>query len=233
MINLKFKLKQYHKLARHGRLSLYEIDALTLIGFPWQVSLDRRWYEWFEQLIQFHKKFGHCNVPLKQRSLARWCIKQRIRKQAGTISIKEIELLDHIGFCWEPRNEKWEKNFSNLRVFYLKYNHCNVPLSVRPLGRWCIKQRYLRQKGCLGNEKIAQLNGIGFNWDPRDERWEKKFDLLKQFKKENGHCNVPRSYGSIGLWCNKQRQWKRENKLSVERIRKLTSMGFFKSERLS
>ena len=35
--------------------------------------------------------------------------------------------------------------------------------------------------------------------------WEKRFEELIFFLQENGHCNVPRNYGSLGNWVQKQR----------------------------
>ena len=56
---------------------------------------------------------------------------------------------------------------------------------------------------------------------------------LAQYSAENGHCNVPKRYGPLGNFVNKQRQLHRKhimegqrNSLTPQRIRVLEQMGF-------
>ena len=52
---------------------------------------------------------------------------------------------------------------------------------------------------------------------------------LAEFKREFGHCNVPRSYKrnpQLGRWCDTQRQLLKNGKLSQDRIDKLYELGF-------
>jgi hypothetical protein len=42
----------------------------------------------------------------------------------------------------------------------------------------------------------------------KDRTWEESFELLKGFKEEHGHCNVPDKYKEdpkLGKWVSKQR----------------------------
>jgi hypothetical protein len=54
---------------------------------------------------------------------------------------------------------------------------------------------------CKGNgkitqERISKLEGIGFEWDPQNAKWEIMFQRLKNFKVciylDEYRCNVPR-----------------------------------------
>jgi hypothetical protein len=62
----------------------------------------------------------------------------------------------------------------------------------------------------------------------RELAWEKGFVSLKQFKAREKHCRVPRVYEDggfkLGTWVVNQRN--RRGALSVERRRKLDSIGF-------
>jgi hypothetical protein len=52
---------------------------------------------------------------------------------------------------------------------------------------------------------------------------------LEEFKREYGHCNVPRSYErnpQLGIWCNNHRPLFKNGKLSQDRIDKLNELGF-------
>ena len=59
----------------------------------------------------------------------------------------------------------------------------------------------------LGRDRIDKLNDIGFQWRLRPERvpWEDRFEALKQYKAENGHCRVPMSIPELGKWAKYQR----------------------------
>ena len=55
------------------------------------------------------------------------------------------------------------------------------------------------------------------------------FSELCKFKKENGHCNVPRGYKKapkLATWVSVQRNVFKKNKLPKERLEKLTKLGF-------
>jgi hypothetical protein len=46
--------------------------------------------------------------------------------------------------------------------------------------------------GKITPERIARLEGMGFEWDPQRAQWNHMFEKLKQFKEEVGHCKVPK-----------------------------------------
>lgn len=62
------------------------------------------------------------------------------------------------------------------------------------------KRRGARQY--LDDEKVRRLDEIGFTWAFKKvtKSWEERFEDLVQFRSENGHCNVPRGFGSLGEW---------------------------------
>ena len=49
-------------------------------------------------------------------------------------------------------------------------------------------------------ERIVKLEDIGFIWSALDAQWEVRFQKLKAYKEERGHCNVPSAGGSSGIW---------------------------------
>lgn len=56
--------------------------------------------------------------------------------------------------------------------------------------------------------------------------WSVKYNLLKKFKAQNGHCNVPRRNEDLGRWVNNMRLVYKNKKLAKERIEKLEKLGF-------
>jgi hypothetical protein len=64
----------------------------------------------------------------------------------------------------------------------------------------------------------------------RQLQWEEKYLLLKQFKKREGHCNVPALFHTedgikLGLWVAHQRRVKKKEKLDPDRQHHLEEIG--------
>ena len=89
----------------------------------------------------------------------------------------------------------------------------------------------------LSPDRIERLEEIGFKWHVHNASFDKRCHELVAFKKEFGHCNVPRSYKgnpSLRNWCNimrnayskKQKGNKIRSNLSQDRIERLEEIGF-------
>jgi len=64
---------------------------------------------------------------------------------------------------------------------------------------------------------------------PAQERWEKYFGALVEYKNTSGNCNVPQDWQKnppLGRWVGQQRFRRSTGKLSAERIQRLNSIGF-------
>lgn len=59
------------------------------------------------------------------------------------------------------------------------------------------------QLGFVAQDTIDTLDSINFDWDPRSSKFERRFEELKAFKAQYGHCNVPVTYHenpNLGTW---------------------------------
>jgi hypothetical protein len=97
------------------------------------------------------------------------------------------------------------------------------------------------RNGKITQEQIDKLNEAGFVWDtgftkPKHQTpilpWEERFAHLVEYKRINGHTNVPRSVPELGNFVHSQRRACREqmkgkkSTLTTERLTKLTGIGF-------
>lgn len=168
-----------------------------------------------------------------------------------------IAQLEEVGFKWALQRHttmrSWSERFAQLEEFKKSNGHCNVPIryKVNPsLGQWVSTQRqeysnYQNgKKSNMNKERITRLEAVEFCWSLRDtakmaprKSWDMHFAALKEFKKENGHCDVrvrskQHPTGSLGRWVEKQRsQYHSKNegkdsKLTIEQIAKLDGIGF-------
>jgi len=177
-----------------GGLTPERIEVLNSIGFVWdtvQYDLDARWQKRFNELVEYKRIQGHCNVPQSQEGLGTWvkmqreCKKEADLKAAGRLpnrpkprpclSQARVEKLESIGFEWRIAKPitGWDNRFEQLLQYKRLHGDCNVPQSYppdKPFGRWVMKQRCeyslkLRgEKSQLTDERIAKLNAVGFNW---------------------------------------------------------------------
>ena len=117
-----------------------------------------------------------------------------------------------------------------------------VPADGSELSRWVIDMRKQyrdlkdgKDVDQLTEEMIDELNELDFDWGLKEKLWNSKYDLLRAYKDENGHCRVPADYrvGSVNLsdWVNNQRvQYKKRQEgkhatITKERIDRLNEIG--------
>lgn len=93
------------------------------------------------------------------------------------------------------------------------------------LGLWCHTQRLSRKRGTLSEERIRRLDTIGFDWEPQDSRWMTNYHEVAAFYREKGRW-PKRGEDNLSIWCNTQRQARKNGRLTKDRIRRLDAIGF-------
>ncbi len=227
-----------------NELDISLIQKFDALGFDWKLNPHRaRWMYFYEELKNFQKAHGHCNVPHRhqeQPRLGAWVSRQRSAKDK--LKPWQLKLLHESGFEFSDdlethRLHEWEKNLEKLREYHQKQGNSQVPSTYKDkkLARWVINQRSLEDS--LSEYQKQKLSEVAFLYkeqmaDLRDTQWKRNLEKLKQFKQEHGHVDVPSSHQNRELanWVRSQRFLK--TKLSRERRTSLKSLGFKFSEDL-
>ncbi|HEY5234430.1 MAG TPA: Helicase associated domain protein, partial [Verrucomicrobiae bacterium] len=236
-----------------NKLTPERLSLLNGIGFVWEDVERGVWEERFQELAEFKAKQGHCDVPVvyPENSKLGWFTKNmRAARKKGTLFDEKIAKLDAIGFAWvsarkstppqmreaiqEPIMASWKKFFDELVAYKKMHGNCDVPVKWKgnpQLGGWAAAQRSLRKSGKLHPERERMLNEIGFDWraDQNKEDWETRFEQLKDYKQRFGNCSVPVKWAEnprLGAWVSQQRHFQKAGKLSAEKERLLTEIGF-------
>jgi hypothetical protein len=215
------------------------------------------WIPRLKELENFQKENGHCRVPglhIKDSEtypLACWVARQRPYKllrqeKKGFIHMKErIQTLNAIGFEWSKsaQVDSWDKRFEELKAFQKEHGHWRVPghnlkdSATYQLAGWVSMQRRQYKKSSMKEERIVALNDIGFEWSVPGVDWDGRFEELKAFQKEHGHCRVPGKTSKdsathqLAWWVSNQRaQYKmlqqgKKSQMKEERIQKLNDIG--------
>lgn len=231
-------LRAQFRAKHQGLLDVKRIKRLEQLGIIWvDVGVHLSGEEQFENLKKYKEKHGHCNVSQYCKEfpgLGRWVLKQRVYYNKNQLEQVKIDQLESIGFCWEPRDPKWNQRVAELKSFKLKYGHCNVPAQWEEninLGTWVFNLRRaqkLQREGILNPDRVDELNTIGFVWDKFEIVWLDFYKQFKEFKRVNGHCRVPKAKkdpSELRRWLDRQRQAFKKGKLSKERQEMLSAVG--------
>ena len=98
------------KRGDHHTLNDEREELLDSVNFVWDTHV-LGWNAHFQSLQVFQRKHGHCNATDEMEfQLSTWCKHQRrqyhrqMRGSKSTLTAERIQLLDSIGFDWNPRN---------------------------------------------------------------------------------------------------------------------------------
>ena len=132
-----------------------------------------------------------------------------------------------------PQGSKvpWNVMRQELADYRAANGNCDVVTTSGRLGRWVSNQRQKYYKEELKEERINSLNELGFSWLLGDRRatlisWDERFDELTEFKRENGHCRVPKRGSALGRWVGDQRSIYKDGKLTDTKFNRLNSLNF-------
>ena len=125
---------------------------------------------------------------------------------------------------------------AQLYEYKVQFGNCLVPQKYAAnlkLGKWVSKQRreyrlYQEEKpSSMTEDRIRELDSVGFVWEPQDHAWRDHFRQLCEYKVQFGNCLVPQKYAAnlkLRKWVSNQRST--YSHMSAERIRELESIEF-------
>jgi Helicase associated domain len=164
---------------------------IRLIAPDAPAVVDHNWHMKYEELYDFHKRYGHCLVPnvtpdgISYQSLSQWVRRQRHqykRKRLGNhspLTDDRVRALSKLRFVWDSHGAAWDEKYQDLLTFKESRGHCNVPTEFpenQGLSIWvkCQRRQYklylTGKKNNICMSRISKLNDIGFIWNPRNLR---------------------------------------------------------------
>ncbi len=198
-----------------------------------RISQSDRWERRFQELVEFEKTHGHCNVPIlwpENPKLGRWVDNQRKFYRKRKLSKEREYRLRKLGFRFGLRKAAWKEMYGQLVKFKSEFGHVNVhdPFPEnQKLAGWVKTQRARYKQGKLSKERIQKLERIGFVWRRHDTAWDEMYQRLVRFKDAHGHCDVPTKWNvdrQLGRWVAIQRT--RKNILKKKSVRRLDEIEF-------
>ncbi|MBF0110852.1 MAG: helicase associated domain-containing protein, partial [Magnetococcales bacterium] len=227
-------VENQRKAHARGGLDADRVARLDRLGFVWDPKM-AAWERMLANLRRFHARFGHCRVehPFPEDgSLSQWVARQRRDYQQQRLDPSQIQRLQSLDFTWDPDAWEWDHFLGRLSRFRMATRHAWItdPFPRDPeLGAWAARQRTLRRKGRLDDDRKRQLDALGFVWDLEAADWEDHFRQLTLFRRLYGHAQVEdrdARHPQLARWCAEQRLLWQKDQLNPERQRLLDDIGF-------
>ena len=238
---LKRKNKTNEELERHFKL-------LDRLGINWNPQ-DEDWNKKYETCKKFYEENNHLNVGesfiyenidigvflTNQRALYQKYKKGTIKRNDTTNLENHFKLLENIGMIWYPNRNKQESIKKELIKYKEEHGNIDIPVNYYvkinnedfALGMYLSDTReiYRKNKNNLDKlnnstrKRIELLEELGITWNPNEEYWNIRYELLKNYKEKHGHINIKGNYTEIyndqtinlGRFLNKQRELYRKH----------------------
>lgn len=236
---------KYYAQGKKSLLSEKRINILEREGMVWDVH-ELNWDARFQELVSYKNKHDDLCPPQNDEysELYTWVFVQRrmySMKLAGkpnSMTENRIKALESIGFVFSVHEELWNQRFAELKQYRRDFGNCMVPkiFANKVLAKWVGIQRsqykYLQdgRVSHLTQERIDQLEEIGFVWNVHTFKWNSRLQELQSFFAVNGHSKI-KSKKTLATWTRRQRsEYKKyiegkKSNLDEERISQLKRAG--------
>ena len=219
---------------RHS-LPEWKLRQILKLEFCWDIQ-SLSWEKRYDQLVEFYKEHGHSNVPANHPGqlgvFVQNCRREYRHLEQGepsSLTVERLNKLFEVDFVWaKSREEAWEYYYNQLREFYNKFGHANVP-ELYPdspaLGRWCVNQRthyrrrYQGEPSSLTEERIQLMEDLGFVWNYQRHKFEMMLKRLSKYFLEHGHINIStndQDNQDLRYWITIQRYYYHRRKRDLE-----------------
>ena len=242
-------VSRQRQLKRSSMLHPERESMLNNIGFNLRQVEHSDWEDYFNQLIEFKSKHGHCDVPIRYEenpSLGLFTKTMRAKRKFGKLSDDTTSKLEALGFVWQSETSSdlesmpeklaasWKRMFDELVCYREAHGNFDVPVKweANPqLGMWTAAQRSLGKSGRLRPDRKQMLDEIEFDWrtESRKEEWVTRLEQLKAYNERFGDCGVPVRWPEnkqLGMWVAAQRTMRKSGKLQQDREMLLSEIGF-------
>ena len=212
------------------------------------------WSNYFAAYCAFKWKKGKDAIPnnniddiiygnIREKDLSKWMRKQN--RDKSSLSSNQVAALNHAGFrLSKSSKERMDQTYDALAAYKSKHGNLLIPQTHVELGKVVQNLRALHKNlregkaSTLTDDYIQKLDDLGFVWVVRDNfvAWDLRYDLLVDYKNENGNCKVPSKYEvqgvRLGRWVTEQRsQFNKKEKgqksnLTDKRMNRLNAIGF-------
>jgi superfamily II DNA or RNA helicase len=227
---------------RNGKLSGYKYQKLEKIPYwywlPKNIKKLNSFKESYCELkkwITINNRFpSRYSIDKIEKKLGGFCAKMREKKINGKLYSNEIIKLEKIPYWYWKKEDPFYNIYDQVKNWTNQYNKLPVNNNnnntiEKKFAQWCNKKKKDKRNGILDEDKIKKLEQlVDWYWDKEDvfdvtynnvKKWIK---ITKKIPSNKSKDELERKMGN---WCQKQRCYKRKNKLDKEKIIKLEKIN--------
>ena len=224
---------------KKGKLIDNHINKLEIIKlWYWKQNLDEIWESIFHKLKEWIKVNNKLPLSesknIEERSLGHWCVNQRRNKKENKLTEDRMNKLNTINLWYWELDELWKNKCIEVKKWMeinkrMPSEGSDDPIE-RSLKKWLNTQRLKGKNNKLSSYQIEQLNSIdGWYWIVKKiKTFDERCLEVNEWIKINGKMPVDHSKNpaekSLSKWCGNQRQKKKNNTLSKNKIIKLNTI---------
>ncbi|MBF0164626.1 MAG: helicase associated domain-containing protein [Magnetococcales bacterium] len=225
------RMRQAHG---RGQLDPEWRARLDKLGFVWDLEA-HAWAEELNRLKRFIARTGHAIVPSpcpEDPELSEWAERQRLARKRAKISGERQAELERLGFVWDLEAHAWEADLLRFKRFIEQHGHARIPdpCPEEPeLSDWAERVRLLAKKSRLQPDRHAELEALGFVWDPARLIWDERFAALEDFLTRFGHFDPTRDLPDdpeLPAWIKGVRAAHEKGRLEADKRARLEGIGF-------
>ncbi|KAG7341299.1 helicase domain protein [Nitzschia inconspicua] len=111
-----------------GKLPQGKIDLLNDLNFDWTLHPVTTWEDLYEQLSQYHDRFGSTLINTKiDKDLGMWTGELRILYSKGDLDPTWVAKLNQLTFDWDAEDVNWNAMYDRLIAYKKKHGTACVP----------------------------------------------------------------------------------------------------------
>ena len=153
---------------------------------------------------------GLCSISGLQDEMQEAVHRLYANGEGDKIITERFEIIEQVHDCrmlferlQASLSSSWEQYFSEASIYYAEHGNLNIPKRYKTpaglnLGEWLTTQRKVRagqKAGNLSEQQIDRLDGIGMDWENRnDSAWRRGLEEAQKFREQFGNLQVPAKY---------------------------------------
>lgn len=206
------------KRKRFSSMTQERIAKLRTVYFKFpdptqQMTYEQRWDHWFQELEEYYDEHEHSNVPInydKNPQLGTWVYRQR----KHYISFMELKQLENDNSS-VGQDETTPQSNSNASTGKIKSSCPMTQEMIDKLHTLDFIFPYVNDHNEMTSMKQIMTN---------EQKWNKRFEELKEYFVKNGHSNMPVHYTEnvvLGSWVYNQRTYYYKEFLKLDQLEQL------------
>lgn len=225
-----------------NRLPEEKIRRLESIGIIWRLNSDEYFEYYYKAACDYRDAHGDINVNTDFVTedgvhLGDWLCRQRSYYRKNILEEWKIRKMFCLAPDWIDGTTDWEKMYRAARKIYDETGSLENSGTV-DLRRWIhSQQKWVSEKhddSVHVKNRLCLLKAIGIRgYSQKDIDFEKGFRAARKYYIRHNNLLVPKDYTldgiRLGQWIRSQRlaarSFKAEERLSDEKIRRLTEIG--------